>query len=654
MCGIFGFASLDGKVLQAKSFSLLASEMFRCSETRGREAAGIAVVTSDAITVHKDSVPASRMLGTRSYRNFIDGQEQRLRRDIAGDALSSLSFIGHARLVTTGLQAICQNNQPVSHSGAVAVHNGIIVNHQALWDASGLASGADVDSEVLPALVQQQRRNGLSVEGSVAATFSALEGEATAAFLFDDCDYMVVATNTGSLYYLLEANTSFAFTSEYYISKSLAGSSAMSGLFVGQEVRHLEANSGMLISLKTLETEVFSLTERSFAKSSVAPLLATQRRVEQRHELEQKRRRSMQRCSKCLLPETMPFITYDTDGVCNYCRNYKPVSMRGRDALEEQLAPYRGRNEIGDCLVAFSGGRDSSYGLHLLKTEFDMRPVAYTYDWGMVTDLARRNQARICGNLGVEHIWVSADIKKKRSFIRSNVEAWIKRPSLGTVPLFMAGDKQFFWFANKTMKQTGIPLMVFCMNNLERTDFKAGFAGVRPARFDSTNWMLSPLNRLRIAGYYGKDFLLNPRYLNRSLIDTMTAFLSYYFIEKNYVYLFDYLEWHEEEVNDTLIRTYDWETAPDTNSTWRIGDGTAPFYNFIYYTVAGFTEHDTFRSNEIREGRRSRKNALALVEEENRPRWKSIREYLQIINADFDEVVRVVDSIPKLYMEEPR
>ena len=653
MCGVFGFASIDKAALSARKFPALAGEMFRYSETRGREAAGIALVTTDAISIHKDSVSASRMLQTPGYRNFIDKQTQRLKRDFENETLSFLAFIGHARLVTTGLQAISQNNQPVSHSGSVAIHNGIIVNYQDLWNASSLTPQADVDSEILPALVQMHRRNGASIKEAIVSTFSGLTGEATAAFVFDDCDYMVMATNTGSMYYLLDGgSTSFAFTSEYYISKRLSDSETMGGVFTGEPVRQLPANHAMILNLKTMETEVFSLSDRPVAGCMVAPTLAVQRHVEQRYQLEQERRRSMRRCTKCLLPETMPFIDFDESGVCNYCLNYQPIEVKGREALEERVAPHRGRSEIGDCLVAFSGGRDSSYGLHLLKNEFGLRPVAYTYDWGMVTDLARRNQARICGKLGIEHIWVSADIKKKRSFIRSNVEAWLRRPSLGMVPLFMAGDKQFFWFANQTMQQTGISLMIFCMNNLERTDFKAGFANVHPARFDSTNWMLSPMNRIRLATYYGKEFVLNPSYLNKSVVDTTTAFLSYYFVEKNYLYLFDYVDWLETDVNQTLISNYDWETAADTSSTWRIGDGTAPFYNFVYYTVAGFTEHDTFRSNEIREGRRSREDALALVEDENVPRWASIRDYVQVIGADFDEVIRVVDAIPKLYMRE--
>ena len=43
-------------------------------------------------------------------------------------------------------------------------------------------------------------------------------------------------------------------------------------------------------------------------------------------------------------------------------------------------------------------------------------------------------------------------------------------------------------------------------------------------------------------------------------------------------------------------------------------DGTAAFYNYIYYTVAGFTENDAFRSNQIRAGVLNRSEAARLVE----------------------------------------
>jgi hypothetical protein len=80
-----------------------------------------------------------------------------------------------------------------------------------------------------------------------------------------------------------------------------------------------------------------------------------------------------------------------------------------------------------------------------------------------------------------------------------------------------------------------------------------------------------------------------------------------------------------------------------------VGDGTASFYNYIYYTVTGFTENDTFRSNQVREGMMTREQALELVAVENRPRYETLRWYLKIVNLDFLEVITRVNAIPKLF-----
>ena len=78
--------------------------------------------------------------------------------------------------------------------------------------------------------------------------------------------------------------------------------------------------------------------------------------------------------------------------------------MLGDDKLFEILDKYRSKDGSPDCVVGLSGGRDSSYGLHLLKTKFRMNPIAFTYDWGLTTDISRVNQSKICGKLGIEHI----------------------------------------------------------------------------------------------------------------------------------------------------------------------------------------------------------------------------------------------------------
>ncbi|MGE5425221.1 MAG: hypothetical protein ACM3N9_07640, partial [Syntrophothermus sp.] len=361
--------------------------------------------------------------------------------------------------------------------------------------------------------------------------------------------------------------------------------------------------------------------------------------------------RKLKRCTACLLPETFPNIVFEANGVCNYCRNYKKKGVRNNlDELAKLVEPYRKANGKADCIVPFSGGRDSTYSLHIIKKELGLNPIAFTYDWGMVTDLARRNIARVCGKLGVENIIVSADIRWKRENIRKNILAWLKQPALGMIPLFMAGDKFFFYYCNQVKKQTGIDLNIWGTNYYENTEFKTGFAGLRPVADKKTIYSLSGLNKLKLFGFIGYNIVQSPGYLNQSVFDSLGSFAARYISKKkDYYHLFDYYQWDEQEINRLITHEYEWEKAIDTRSTWRIGDGTASFYNYIYYTVAGFSEYDTFRSNQIREGALDWETALTMVEKENVPRYETIRWYLEILQLDFEQVIKTINKIPKLY-----
>ena len=101
------------------------------------------------------------------------------------------------------------------------------------------------------------------------------------------------------------------------------------------------------------------------------------------------------------------------------------INNFNKNKLLSIVENYRKNNGKADCLVPLSGGRDSIL-FHYVKNELNMNPIAFTYDWGMVTDLARRNIARICGQLEVENIIVAADIQWKRDNIRKNILAWLK------------------------------------------------------------------------------------------------------------------------------------------------------------------------------------------------------------------------------------
>jgi hypothetical protein len=132
-------------------------------------------------------------------------------------------------------------------------------------------------------------------------------------------------------------------------------------------------------------------------------------------------------------------------------------------------------------------------------------------------------------------------------------------------------------------------------------------------------------------------------------LDTLDSFKSYYIIKHRNLNIYNYIRWDENIIVDVLLKEYHWERDPGTSSTWRIGDGTAAFYNYIYYMVAGFTENDTFRSNQIREGELTRERALELSIEENMPRWDSVQWYCRTIGIDFEETVKIINRIHPLY-----
>jgi hypothetical protein len=671
MCGIFGIAIREEARFSLRATEATLNSLYRFSESRGKESAGLhihAIVPPVSCTI-KSANRGTELIHSPQYREAIrEFILPSFKKDGQGP-LGPIILLGHTRLVTNGAAERYENNQPVFANGVTMVHNGIVVNVSDLWAThEELTRTAEVDTEVMAALAGKQIERKAHPVLAIRQVFSELKGAASIALVHDRGQWLMLATNTGDLYrYMDEENGFILFASERYIlSQVVAGLEkalqtdhsriawVRPGFGTVVDLLGFKGHDFALVSAKDLplppmpEQLVEPLAHKSQAVvHSEAPFVYVAHANEALLKYNETRIRALRRCSRCILPETFPFIEYDEQGVCNYCSNYRLRFQHDRKkSFIEQLQKYRSKDGAPDALVAFSGGRDSSYGLHMIKKEFGLSPITFTYDWGMVTDLARRNVARMCGKLGIQNILVSADIKQKRENIRKNVAAWLQRPSLGIVPLFMAGDKYFFRQSNIIKRQTGIHLDLWCANPLENTDFKAGFCGVPPdfgkARLD----YLSNSRKIRLAGYYAKEFLANAAYINSSLVDTATAFFSYYLeIRRDFFFIFDYIRWEEREVENVLLNEYDWEISPDTKTTWRIGDGTAPFYNYIYMTARGFSEFDTFRSNQIREGMMDREAALEAVLDENRPRHQSLVWYLETIGLDFNDTISRINEL---------
>ncbi len=603
MCGIFGLVS--SSAVNKKDLRILAKH----AEQRGRDSSGLIIYSSQQYKIYRANSNIGHLLPRAKYEN-------------------ASVVMGHSRLITNGLD----DNQPIYRDGVCVLHNGIIVNEKEIWDELTLDKKQKIDTEVIAGIALDHLEQGGTVESLASAVLERCSGVVVCALALPRLGKLLLFSNNGSLYAGYKDKVT-AFSSEKY-PLEVAGFTKVQKI---KEVLTLE------IPTSLVDIGCEQIGERTV---NLIPQLGN---INSEERLLECPSHTLKRCSKCILPETMPFISFDDKGVCNFCLSYKPRNaQRPVDELFDLIEPYR-RKHSSDCIVPFSGGRDSCFGLHFIVNELNMKPVTYTYDWGMVTDLGRRNISRMCAALGVENIIIAADINRKRQNITKNLKAWLKSPHLGMLSILTAGDKHFFHHVETVKKQTGIALNLWGINPLEVTHFKAGFLGVPPDFEEERVYTHGLMKQLRYQSLRLKAMVKSPGYFNSSLWDTLSGEYYRSFTEKSdYYHIFDYWRWDENLINKTLD-DYRWELAPDTSTTWRIGDGTAGFYNYVYYLVAGFTEHDTFRSNQIREGDLTRDDALMLVKEENLPRYPNIKWYLDALNLDYEHVIKTVNNIPKLY-----
>ncbi|MEM3489132.1 MAG: hypothetical protein QXO75_05700 [Nitrososphaerota archaeon] len=370
----------------------------------------------------------------------------------------------------------------------------------------------------------------------------------------------------------------------------------------------------------------------------------------------------LRRCSKCLLPETFPNIEFDEYGVCNYCRNYRPIKVLGEEELIKALDKYRGKGNKYDCLVAVSGGRDSTYVLHQLVTKYNMNALALTVDSGFITEEGHHNIKVITKTLGVDHVYIRDELLVEISWknLKRMIHAWLKKPSINTiVPTLNAADKTMNLQIYRYAHENKIPLVIGGNNigncSFEQEHFKTGYMGV----FPDERGNYTTRGKLKLGTLFAWEFLKNTAHYNWSLFESYAKGTIVYFFESllkpsdvETLGFYDYIYWNEKEILPT-ITSIGWTSAGDTSATWRIDDIMYPLIDYIYLRLVGFNEFDEFYSKLIREGQISREEALKRCLSERMPRPTVFHHLLERLDISKEKLDEILDNyrvklLPKL------
>ncbi len=118
-------------------------------------------------------------------------------------------------------------------------------------------------------------------------------------------------------------------------------------------------------------------------------------------------------CFKCVMDGSAPEITYDENGVCNFCHQaQKALELDGACiARTLQEIKQAGKGKQYDCIIGLSGGIDSSAALEIIVEE-GLRPLCFTVDNGWNDPKADENIMRLVEGLKVPFYRRTIDLKK--------------------------------------------------------------------------------------------------------------------------------------------------------------------------------------------------------------------------------------------------
>lgn len=252
---------------------------------------------------------------------------------------------------------------------------------------------------------------------------------------------------------------------------------------------------------------------------------------------------NMKICTRCIYDSNVAGISFDQDGVCNYCKQisnleheYKTGTSEGEIKLMSLInnIKSKGKYKKYDCIIGVSGGTDSSY-LLLKAKEWGLRPLAVHYDNTWNTAIATENIRKVTSKLKIDLYTYVIDNKESDDIFRSFL--------LAGVPEFDAStDMAFTQVLRMSAAKFGIKYI------LEGHSYKA--EGI------------SPQGKNYFDGKYIKDIHNKFGKIKMKTYPLMTfyQFMKWILIyRQQFIRPLWYIEYSKQEAREILKRETGWE-----------------------------------------------------------------------------------------------
>lgn len=343
---------------------------------------------------------------------------------------------------------------------------------------------------------------------------------------------------------------------------------------------------------------------------------------------------NINRCKTCILPESLPGITFDESGVCNKCREHERKwgnldFEKSGAAVERIFDSARNKRCKYDCIIGLSGGKDSSYVAYLCVKKYKLNPLCVTFDNGFLSQEARENIGKVIQKLNIEHLVYKQDWELMKRLYRH----FLLTTGEFCTPCNVGINSALYYMSNKHR----VPLIISGFSAYTDSDPDINIYHVSPEYF--RNVVKGRFSRNEI-----KDFLHS---------STLARGIHHLTGKIKHVQLPRYVKWDEREIIAILNSELDWkvEGAVTTEHTDCI---MSTLKEYLRISEFGFSEKTQKFSALVRNGFMSREEALvkagSFESKITRDNSEKLDGLIQMLDISRDELAGAVKKRQRSYI----
>lgn len=342
-------------------------------------------------------------------------------------------------------------------------------------------------------------------------------------------------------------------------------------------------------------------------------------------------------CSRCIMPNTQEGQSFDESGICNVCRSSED-KMRidwaeRRNNLTEILEEAKLRNADNeyDCLIPISGGKDSTFQLHVLVKEFGMRPLAATFSHNWFTSVGVYNLFNALEKFDIDHVMFTpkrslVNRLAKKSLSKIGDSCWHCHAGVGAYPLRVAKDY-------------GIDLVIWGESVAESSS--RGTYKDPIMKFDQ-DYFLKVSAKISPTDFVDEDVSMQELKKFESLSSD-----EYSRLEITGIHLGDFLFWDEERQTEFVKEEYGWreDVIEGTYKGYKSAECIMPgVHDFACYLKRGYGRASFHTSADIRAGLMSREEVDIEIINKERQVPATLSYFTEITGIDLETFIESIEG----------